>query len=145
MSNEPKVKVKKQFRISEEIAAKLTDLSNETGKTNTQIVEEALLQYFEINRENEYEKIAEYFLKKYEEKYSAYMTRVRLGVRTADINSQLLVELLNSIFMMQGYRENAYFPTARQENPVLKEAREDIKQRIENAKQKKDNSKIERS
>ena len=86
-------KVTRQYRIAEPIDRELNEISNATGKTKTAIIEEALLQYFESSKQNEYEKIADILLEKFDEKYSAYRTRIRLGVRTAEINSQVMMEI----------------------------------------------------
>ena len=73
-------KVTRQYRIAEPIDRELNEISNATGKTKTAIIEEALLQYFKSSKQNEYEKIADTILGKFDEKYSAYQTRIRLRV-----------------------------------------------------------------
>ena len=134
-------KVTRQYRIAEPIDCELNEISNATGKTKTAIIEEALLQYFESSKQNKYEEIANIFLEKLDEKYSAYQTRIRLGVRTAEINSQVMMEVLNTLLLLKGTQRSAFTSIQEAESPVIAAAKNTVKEKIEKAKQKKDHAK----
>lgn len=136
-------KVTRQYRIAELIDRELNEISNATGKTKTAIIEEALLQYFKSSKQNEYEKIADTILGKFDEKYSAYQTRIRLGVRTAEINSQVMMEVLNTLLLLKGTQRSAFTSIQEAESPVIAAAKNTVKEKIEKAKQKKDHAKAQ--
>ena len=138
-------KVVRQFRIAESIETELTELSIETGKSKTAILEDALRSYFGSMKQDENEKIAELFLKKFDEKYAAYHTRIRLGVRTAEINSQIVMEILNTLLMLKGTKRAAFTSISEMESPIITASKETVKARIEKAKQKKDHANAEGS
>ena len=48
-------KIMKQFRLQQEIIDILEELSNKTGKTQTQIVEEAIKQFYENENKQKFE------------------------------------------------------------------------------------------
>lgn len=129
-------KVTRQYRIAEPIDCELNEISNATGKTKTAIIEEALLQYFESSKQNKYEEIANIFLEKLDEKYSAYRTRIRLGVRTAEINSQVMMEVLNTLLMLKGTQRSAFTSIQEAESPVISEAKHAVKEKIGKAAEK---------
>lgn len=134
-------KVVRQFRITESIENELTKVSSETGKSKTAILEEALRSYFNSMKQDENEKLAELFLKKFDEKYAAYHTRIRLGVRTAEINSQVVMEILNTLLMLKGTKKEAFTSISEIESPIITASKEVVKQKIEKSKQKKDHEK----
>lgn len=131
-------KIKKnprQFRLSESIDAKLDALAAETGKSRTLIVEEALEYYI---AKDQIKELSDDIIKKFDEKYGNSLTRIRLGVNTADINSQILIELANSILQFQGYKKDVFTSTSVMENPVVTSAKDDIRDKIAKLKQARD-------
>ena len=82
------------------------------------------------------------FLGKLDEKYSAYQTRIRLGVRTAEINSQVMMEVLKHTFCyLKDTQRSAFTSIQEAESPVIAAAKNTVKEKIEKAKQKKDHAK----
>lgn len=138
---EKEKKIVRQYRIANSIEQELTSLSQETGKSKTMIIEEALLLYFKMSKQDEYEIIADKLLEKIQDQFAAYMTRTRLGLRTAEINSQVAIEILNTLLMLKGTKKEAFVSTNKVESPIITEARQSVKERIEKAKQKKDHAK----
>ena len=76
-------------------------------------------------------------VKKIETKFSNLFTRLRLGTGTADKNSQVIIEILNSLVLNQDI-EKAY-STDVLESDIVKESKDIVKKRIERYKQIKDN------
>ena len=101
-----------------------------------------LKQYFQNQRE-EYDRIAERFLELYEEKYKNYMTRVRLAAREADVNSQILLELANSMLFLNSAEGKDFIASDEMEHPMMQNAKHFVKDRIARFKQKNDSRRHE--
>ena len=67
-------------------------------------------------------------------------TRLRLGVTTADKNSQVMLEILNSIIL--NLSMDKMYDTDILESNIVKESKDTVKNRIEKYKQLKDNKNI---
>lgn len=134
-------KIRKTIRIAPEMNEKLAAASDSTGQSENHIIEQALIDYF-TDKRSEYERIADLFLERYDEKYNAYMTRVRLGTRTADVNSQVVLEVLNTILMTMDIQGEHYMPSNEMMHPVIRKAKDSINEIIRKAKQIKDNKKV---
>ncbi|MCU7378931.1 hypothetical protein OBO34_11245 [Clostridiales Family XIII bacterium ASD5510] len=130
-------KVKKSIRINAQLNTQLVQYAARTGESETLILEQALQRFF-ADQSQEYEKIAEAFLEKFDEKYKNYMTRVRLAARGADVNSQVMIEILNTLLFLQGVKGEMFLSTDKTEHEVLKHAKETIRERIARFKQRKD-------
>ena len=135
-------KIQKNIRIHPGLAKQLADYSMEQGVTETFIMEKALERYFR-DQNQEYDRIAERFLELYEEKYKNYMTRVRLAAREADVNSQILLELANSILFLNSAQGKDFVASDEMEHPMMQNARQFVKDRIARFKQKKDSRRHE--
>ena len=72
----------------------------------------------------------------FERRYGAIFTRIRLGVNTADRNSQVIIKLLNSFFLENG--DTVYTDDSETESIYLANARMALKKEIEHYKQLKD-------
>ncbi|MCI9577180.1 MAG: hypothetical protein HFJ84_11230 [Clostridiales bacterium] len=70
-----------------------------------------------------------------EEKYSALFKSIKLAVNNTDRNSQILIELFNSLLFAQGI--DSATPTEIYITPPLAKAQEIIQERIANQNQKK--------
>ena len=84
--------------------------------------------------------VAEKLLTKIEKKYKNMFTRLRLGVTTADKNSQVMLEILNSIIL--NLSMDKMYDTDILESNIVKESKDTVKNRIEKYKQLKDNKNI---
>ncbi|MED3612085.1 hypothetical protein [Bacillus wiedmannii] len=63
------------------------------------------------------------------------LTKIRLGANSADRNSQILIELLNGYFFLEGV--DSLITTDKQEMGSVKIAKEVVAERISNARQKR--------
>ena len=129
-------KVKRQYRLSPDILKRLEAAAEASGKSMTYIIEDALLQYFD--KEKQMEELTDRFIEKFDAKYKNYMTRVRLASRGADVNSQVLIELFNTSLLHKKYTEDDFVISESMESPVLRCAKEGVKDRIERFKLAKD-------
>lgn len=130
-------KIRKTIRLSSSLAKKLEAYAKEEDATETHVIEQALTGYFQ-DQSQEYERIADYFLDRYEQKYKNYMTRVRLAAREADVNSQILLELANSMLYLTSREGKDFISREEMEHPMLRNAKQFIKDRIARFKQQQD-------
>lgn len=130
-------RVRKTIRLSPSLTTQLEHYAKKEEVTETFVFEQALKQYFQAQSQ-EYDRIAERFLEKYEEKYKNYMTRVRLAAREADVNSQILLELANSLLFLNRVEGKDFVSIDEMEHPMLQKAKWLIKDRIARFKQQKD-------
>ncbi|WP_144502238.1 hypothetical protein [Bacillus thuringiensis] len=63
------------------------------------------------------------------------LTKIRLGANSADRNTQILIELLNGYFFLEGI--DSLITTDKQEMGSVKIAKEVVAERISNARQKR--------
>ncbi|MCU5108981.1 hypothetical protein OCA10_27015 [Bacillus cereus] len=63
------------------------------------------------------------------------LTKIRLGANSADKNTQILIELLNGYFFLEGV--DSLITTDKQEMGSVKIAKEVVAERISNARQKR--------
>lgn len=134
-------KVTRQYRLSPEIVKRLEAEAFVSGKSMTNILEEALLFYFD--KDHQFEEMADKFLEKFDDKYKNFMTRVRLSSRSADVNSQIQLELWNMSMLQKKLTKDDFVMTEDMESPVMRKAKEGVKARIERfklAKDSKDNA-----
>ena len=88
--------------------------------------------------------IAQTVVNTLEKKYDNLFTRLRLGVRTSDINSQILIEMLNSVCSSEQMSSLPYTPSDLLPSPIFSDSASYIKSKIANYKQKSDNQKSKR-
>ena len=80
--------------------------------------------------------LADRILEKLKDKYENMFTRSRLGVNTADKNSQIMIEILNSMIYSLGV--NQCYDTDIIKTDVVRDSENIIKNRIAHYKQIKD-------
>ena len=126
------------------------DLSDKTIEIIHEVMEETGLKYevdavtFMIydykKREETREKVADILSGKIKEELKNDLTRLRLGVRTAERNSIILKHIVNTMLYVDDYR---YLMPAqgREKHKVLIDAEKHLEEIIANAKQVKDNEK----
>lgn len=130
-------KIRKNLRLSPKINEALVRYAKEQGETETRVVEQAL-QAFLPEGKTQQEQLADLLLQKYDEKYQAYMTRVRLACRGADENLQILLEVVNTLLYLHGIKGSTLFPTDKMEHSLLQSAKQIVRERIARYKQAKD-------
>lgn len=86
------------------------------------------------------EQLATMIVEAFNKKYSNLFTRIRLGANGAERTCQILLEVLNS--MVVGLSLSDYVSTEVMESDIVKESRENVKERITRLKQIKDNGTI---
>lgn len=121
----------KHVIFSQEVERILLELQEEKGFRSLNSTLEFLVMDYANNRN-----IADAVAAKVSEELSKVLTRIRLGTNTADVNSQVIIELLNAII----YQFNvAPMTTQFEETTAVTVSKQYVKSRIAELKQKKDN------
>lgn len=126
--------LEKHIKLSPEAESILLRMQKEKGFSSIN----RTLEFIIIDYENNCN-IARTVSKSVSEDLSKVLTRIRLGTNTADINSQIIIELLNAIV----YQFNvAPMTTQAEETTAVSVSRQYIKDKIAAFKQKKDNKSV---
>ena len=115
-------KIKRSWRLSPEAIAIIERVAKERQCSLTEALEQIILQHdSDLTLPNQVADLVE-------ERFSATFTRLRLSSRTADINTQIILEVLNTLL----YHEQ--LPSAilleQTPSPVITEAEAYIKEKI---------------
>lgn len=127
------------FRLSDEILEYLKAYKEENHLSSiTNTLELIIHEHQELNlRQNEV--IANSVVEKIESKYGNAFTRIRLATRTADINSQIMIEIMNSI--LNSDIDAVFVPTDILKHDIVEKSEDKIQARIAYYKQKNDDKK----
>lgn len=87
------------------------------------------------------ESIANRVLEKFENKYGNALTRIRMASNAADVNIQILMEIINSFAVNNTFDIGEFVSIATMKAPILDEAEHTTKSKIAYYKQLKDNKK----
>lgn len=122
--------LEKHIKLSQDAENILLRIQKEKGFPSVNKTLEFIITDYENNQ-----KIAENVSKNVSENLEKVLTRIRLGTNSADINSQIIIELLNAIV----YQFNvAPMTTKFDETTALAVSRQCVKDRIAAFKQHKD-------
>lgn len=133
-------KEKKELTLYKENIEYIKKVKSEQGlRSMSAAVDYIIMQHRKMTDEQT-DIVAEKLLTKIEEKYKNVFTRIRLGVATADKNSQVMLEILNSIIL--NLSMDKMYDTDILESNIVKESKDTVKNRIEKYKQLKDNKNI---
>lgn len=133
-------KEKKELTLYKENIEYIKKVKSEQGlRSMSAAVDYIIMQHRKMTDEQT-DIVAEKLLTKIEEKYKNMFTRLRLGVTTADKNSQVMLEILNSIIL--NLSMDKMYDTDILESNIVKESKDTVKNRIEKYKQLKDNKNI---
>ncbi len=90
---------------------------------------------------NPNEDVANRIIEKFDSKYGNALTRIRLASNAADVNIQILMEIINSFAVNNTFDIGEFVSIATMKAPVLEEAEHTTKSKIAYYKQLKDNKK----
>lgn len=133
-------KEKKELTLYKENIEYIKKVKSEQGlRSMSTAVDYIIMQHRKMTDEQT-DSVAEKLLSKIEEKYKNMFVRLRLGVTTADRNSQVILEILNSMILNMSM--DKMYDTDILESNIVKESKDTVKNRIERYKQIKDNKNI---
>lgn len=122
--------MEKHIKISTEAEQILLKLQTEKELHSTSAAIEYLIKEYERNND-----LTKRISEKVTEDLSKILTRIRLGTNTADINSQVIIEILNAIIFKLNVDP---MTTGFQETPTVTISREYVRGNIAKYKQNKD-------
>ena len=123
---------KKTYRIPEETERIIQNLMQEKNFTSENAALIYIVDEFE-KRKSLADEIADSLI----ERDKKFRERLRWATRTAELNSQMLLDAVNTILWSKKY-ENCCMSHVLM-NPVLEQSKQSIERRIEHFKQEKDN------
>lgn len=132
-------KIKKVVTMEPETFDYLVSIKTQRGLRSYSAALDAVVQEHQRNNSEFIQACAGVFMESFENKYKDMFTRMRLGINTADRNSQVLIEILNS--MIIGDDRTDFYATDTLESDIVKESKNAVKDRIARYKQIKDNKK----
>lgn len=122
--------VDKHIKLSDEAAEIISNIQIEKGLASWNRALEFLVMDYANNCD-----VAEKVSKKVSEDLSKVLTRIRLGTTTADINSQVIIELLNAMI----YQFNVEpMTTDYVQTTAVETSKKYVRNKIAKAKQNKD-------
>ena len=132
------------FRLSPESLEYLKKYQSEHGLKSLTAAVELIINNDRKKEKNQSENLAKDIVNILEDKYKNTFTRIRLASRTADINSQIILEILNSMLYAPGMASTNFVSTDTLKNEIVEQAENQTKAKIAYYKQLKDNKKTER-
>ncbi|MEC2297177.1 hypothetical protein ACTHP5_20090 [Bacillus subtilis] len=124
--------VKDTIRVDENTLLKIDQLKRELHLSSRgKVIDYLVSNYNQISVE---EKIA----KRIYEMFHKDFTRIRLGTNNSDRNSQIIIELLNTLMVKENIPR--CLSTDEHKSPAVQDAQGFVKKRIEGYKQRKDSS-----
>lgn len=134
-------KDRKSFRLSSDDIDYINSISLKYNIDSTKALEKIINDHRYSNNNNDLsQSIAKDLINAIDEKYKNTITRIRLASNAADVNSLILLEMMNSLLISSGYNKNAY--TSRiAKSDVWNECEKEVKRRISHFKQNKDHKK----
>lgn len=133
-------KVKKDITMSKDNYEYVVKYQSEKKlRSFSAALDEIVRDHKEGSGEN-IQNIAVAVIEKYEKKYSNLLNRLRVGVNSSDFNSQVLIELFNTLILNLDITTG--YPTAEVKADPLRMSEAEVKKRIAYLKQVKDDKKI---
>ena len=136
------IKMKKTFRINDEVVEKMENYCREHGKNYTTLVNDAILFYIEHDGEFEsvhLENIVELFEERYKDKLEEERKQNKLQLAMIDRNISNTLNLVNSLVVASNLKYCVDISDDRSE--IYRKSQDMIKKKIEKRKQHKDNYK----
>ena len=124
--------IRKEFRLSDVELNYLQEYAETHNCTSTTALKKIIKQHSESSENQTTKFLAKEIADSVCENLDNLLTRLRLGVNNADKNSQIIIELLNSI-----YAQNPDYFIINLKQKATQEAEEIVRKRIENFRVKR--------
>lgn len=128
------------FRLKLETVKYIEDYRDKNNFNSLAKTMELIIDEHRAMAMNQEEAVANRVMELFEKKYGNSLTRIRLATRTADINSQVIIEILNSV-LYAGSLTASFVPTDVMKNELIEKSEDKVKAKIAYYKQLKDNKK----
>lgn len=128
------------FRLKLETVKYIEDYRDKNNLNSLAKTMELIIDEHRAMAMNQEEAVANRVMELFEKKYGNSFTRIRLATRTADINSQVIIEILNSI-LYSGSLTASFVSTDAIKNELIEKSEDKVKAKIAYYKQLKDDKK----
>lgn len=130
-------KIKKNLTLYDNTLEYLELVKQKNSLTSISAAIDLVVQEHKTNSQNQVDIIANRVADIIHERYENLFTRIRLGTTTADRNSQVIIEALNSLILNLEVKDS--YSTDVLESTIIADSKDTVKKRIEHYKQLKDN------
>lgn len=118
-------KIKKDWRLSPDVVEIIGAYADTHTCSYTEALERIVLEH---NRRGSDEDLVKQLLQGMDKHYEDFFTRVRLGIRGADVNSQVILEILNTLLYSKSIPVAIF--TDENPTPVFLESQKHIRDKI---------------
>lgn len=118
-------KIQRTWRLSPQVMSIIDSYAKNFSCSSTEALERIVLDY---NRRGSDEDLVRMLLQAIDDHYKNFFTRIRLGVRSTDINSQVILEILNTLIYNQSIP--VAILTDDKPTPVYLESQKHIQEKI---------------
>lgn len=138
-NKEPKIQT--TFRLKQSTIDYITAYQEQNKLSSLTAAAERIIEEHRTENMDQNEDIVNRFIERFESKYGNALTRIRLASNAADVNIQILMELVNSFAINNTFDIGEFVSIATMKAPVLEKAEHTTKSKIAYYKQLKDNKK----
>ncbi|MGF6376724.1 hypothetical protein M2140_001802 [Clostridiales Family XIII bacterium PM5-7] len=124
--------ISKHYALPEQIIEIINEVKEERG-----LKSEVAALTFIVAEYASRQSLSDEIVSTFNKTNKAWMERLRWGVQTAEQNSQVLMDAVNTILNQNDYEYCAHIEVLK--NPVISQSEDKIKDRIAHFKQEKDN------
>ncbi|HDR7949101.1 TPA: hypothetical protein QCY38_002739 [Bacillus toyonensis] len=130
-------KIRMKLSLNENVHQYIQDYMDENNITHPGDAISKICMEHQASKSSEWSLnyISEIVSKNLHDVLKSELTKIRLGANSADRNTQILIELLNGYFFLEGV--DSLITTDKQEMGSVKIAKEVVAERISNARQKR--------
>lgn len=134
-----KIKVKKDVTLENATIEFIDNFKKEYNCRSFSSSIDTIIRDYQNVQSGFVENLSEIILEQINKKYGELFKRARIGINSADFNSQILIELLNTLII--NLEINETYLTSKIKSEALIKSEESIKERIAYLKQLKDHKK----
>ena len=139
------MKTVRTYRLSDECLAVIDRVAEDNNIGKTEALETIILRYehteTDILREEKWiEALSEVLLEKFDQKYRNLHTRLRMGVGSAEFNSEVILDAVNMMLFHFGIKEDRL--NSQIKMPVIENSQNHIRERLASFKQRKDEKRV---
>ena len=118
-------KIQRTWRLSPQVMAIIDSWAKDHSCSSTEALERIVLEY---DKRGSDEALAKLLVKEMDDHYKNFFTRIRLGIRSSDINSQVILEILNTLLYSRSIPVAVF--TDEKPTPVFLESQKHIQAKI---------------
>lgn len=136
------MKIKKDLTLDESTVDFVNQYKIENCSRSFSAALDEIISKYKEHQNGFVEEVGKSTLIEIKEEYDEIIKKTKFSARSADINSQVIIEILNTILLSMQMEH--YYPTTEVTSTVLSDSRKTVTDRIEYYKQYRENNKNRR-